>query len=134
MCISVCTPEGKHVDNQDKSFFFAHQCLFFSTLFRKDKARGRGVEQCRCSCCSQRTLPTRIAELKHVVGLTKVPTKTLPPTKAATQTRVHTDTHTHTQYEHKHYTHTHNMNTNTVCVGWGVGKTNDRWQRGWLTN
>ena len=38
MCISVCTPEGKHVDKQDKSFYFSHQVfIFLDTVSEKTK-------------------------------------------------------------------------------------------------
>ena len=106
MCISVCTPEGKHVD---KSFFFPTSVLF---VYRKRQRlcwwRHRAMSLLLLQTKGHYPLG-RLAELKHVVGLTKQPPKTLPIMQG-TPAQLHTRTHAHT--------HTHNMYTISV---WGGG-------------
>jgi hypothetical protein len=65
--------------NVDRSFFFFRLSAFVFRLGKDKVCAGGGTEQSAAPAANKRTLTIcSLTELKHVVGLTKQPFKTLP--------------------------------------------------------
>jgi hypothetical protein len=110
--VSYVHPAGVHRKRCGQVLFFSPPQCFVFRLGKDKVCSVGGAEQSAAPAANKRTLTIcSLTELKHVVGLTEQPLKTLPTMSGTPgQAQLHTHTHTHTP--------------------WGGAM---QWQRGWLT-